>query len=98
MFATQAGIHQSGILRGPITYEYVEASRFGRERTILVGRHSGRSVLRHVFEEKHLPVDDRLVDDLYERYIAERTSGDCVGLAELRRLIAAHHPDAGARD
>ncbi|MFH8347401.1 LeuA family protein [Streptomyces sp. NPDC018045] len=90
-FATQAGIHQAGILRAPLTYEYVEPARFGRERKILVGRHSGRAVLRHVLQELKLPTDERLVDRLYEEYVAHRTNGECISLADLRAIITEQH-------
>nr|WP_042178509.1 pyruvate carboxyltransferase [Kibdelosporangium sp. MJ126-NF4]CEL13228.1 2-isopropylmalate synthase [Kibdelosporangium sp. MJ126-NF4]CTQ98919.1 2-isopropylmalate synthase (EC 2.3.3.13) [Kibdelosporangium sp. MJ126-NF4] len=86
-FATQAGIHQAGMLRAPITYEYVEPARFGRERTMLVGRHSGRAVLRYVFEDIGIPVDERVVDTIYEQHVANRTNGECIDLAGIRELI-----------
>ena len=41
VFGTAAGIHQQGMLSDPSTYEYVEPARFGRERSLLIGRHSG---------------------------------------------------------
>ena len=85
-FATQAGIHQAGMLRAPITYEYVEPDRFGRERSMLVGRHSGRSVVRYALEREGLPVTDELVDLLYERYVADRSNGECISLAEFSRI------------
>jgi 2-isopropylmalate synthase len=91
-FATQAGIHQAGMLRDPITYEYIEPSRFGRERTILVGRHSGRAVLRYLFHDMRMPVDEQLVDSLYEEYIANRTNGECLDLDELREIVLEKQP------
>lgn len=86
-FATQAGVHQAGVLRDPITYEYVEPNRFGRQRSILIGRHSGRTVLRYVFKDMGLPVDENLVDRLYECHVANRTNGECVDLDGVRQLI-----------
>jgi 2-isopropylmalate synthase len=90
-FATQAGIHQAGMLRAPITYEYVEPSRFGRERKILVGRHSGRAVLRHVVAELKLPVDEEFIDGVYEEHVANRTNGDCIDMAGVRQIIIERH-------
>ncbi|MFC6879164.1 MULTISPECIES: LeuA family protein [Actinomadura] len=87
-FATQAGIHQAGMLRDPITYEYVRPDRFGRERTILVGRHSGRAVLRHVFDQIGRPVDEAVLEDVYREHVANRTNGECIDLAEVRGLIS----------
>ncbi|WP_280403944.1 LeuA family protein [Nocardia brasiliensis] len=91
-FATQAGIHQAGMLREPITYEYIEPARFGRTRSMLVGRNSGRAVLRYVYDEIGLPVDESVVEHLYQDYVANRTNGDCLDLQGVRELIVRHHP------
>ncbi len=45
VFATAAGIHQSGILRDPSTYEFVHPEMFGRERRMYLSRHSGHAAL-----------------------------------------------------
>lgn len=87
-FATQAGIHQAGMLRAPITYEYVEPERFGRERATLVGRHSGHAVLRYAFDRLGVPVNEDLLDSIYEEQVANRTNGDCLDMAALEALIS----------
>lgn len=87
-FATLAGLHQAGMLRAPITYEYVEPELFGRQRKILVGRHSGRAVVRHAFESLGIPVDEALVDRIYVDHIANSIDGRCVDLEGLKSLIA----------
>ncbi|MFD9698282.1 LeuA family protein [Lentzea sp. NPDC059081] len=88
VFSTLAGIHQAGMLRNPITYEYVEPERFGQERKILVGRHSGRAVLRHVFDELGLPWDAELGQKVYEEHIASRSDGDYISVAELEQVLS----------
>jgi 2-isopropylmalate synthase len=97
-FATQAGIHQAGMLRAPITYEYIEPSRFGRERAMLVGRHSGRAVLRHALSELGLPADEEFIGRFYEEHIANRTNGDCIDLTGVQKLMTRTYAmAAGAR-
>ena len=86
-FATQAGIHQAGMLRHPLTYEFVRPAVFGRERTMLVGRHSGRAVIRHVMDEMDLAPDPELVERVYVRHVASRTGGSCMDLRDLRAVI-----------
>lgn len=88
-FSTQAGIHQAGMLRNPVTYEFVEPEMFGRRRSILVGRHSGRNVVKHVFEQLGQPVrtGDPLLEEIYQTYVAERSSGECVTIEELRGVV-----------
>lgn len=89
-FATQAGIHQAGMLRSPITYQYIEPARFGRQESMLVGRHSGHAVLRYAFQSMGLPVDEEAVDHIYREFVANRTNGECIDLAGVRELISQH--------
>ncbi|MEW2395749.1 pyruvate carboxyltransferase [Streptomyces sp. NPDC046862] len=87
-FGTAAGIHQQGMLRNPATYEYVEPARFGRERSLLIGRHSGRAVLRHILDELHIDVSEEELVELYQVHIAERTGGDCEDIGVVRDRLA----------
>lgn len=87
-FATQAGIHQAAMLQNPVTYEFIRPESFGRQRALLVGRHSGRSILRHLLGQLAVPADDDLVSELYQEYIANRPNGDCDELDVLRAKLA----------
>jgi 2-isopropylmalate synthase len=89
-FATEAGIHQAGMLRNPVTYEYVEPGRFGRERVILVGRHSGRNIVRHLLGELGKADDVTLVEDLYQRLVLNQAADTSVHLDDLRQNVRAH--------
>jgi 2-isopropylmalate synthase len=86
-FGTAAGIHQQGILANPATYEYVEPAKFGRDRLLLVSRHSGRAVLRYVLGQIGVSVGDAELAELYRVHIAERTGSDCEDLASLQRRL-----------
>ena len=88
-FATQAGIHQAGMLRRPETYEYLEPERFGRHRELLVGRHSGRAIVRHLLGRLAVEPTDALVESLYEELISSRTDGHCDDLETLRTRLSA---------
>ncbi|MDV9170879.1 pyruvate carboxyltransferase [Streptomyces sp. W16] len=88
-FGTAAGIHQAGMLRNPATYEYVEPARFGRERSLLLSRHSGRAVLRHVLTELGLEMDEFRLNEIYREFIAERVDGDCEDISVVRARLAA---------
>ncbi|MFI1507859.1 LeuA family protein [Streptomyces sp. NPDC020597] len=87
-FGTAAGIHQQGMLRNPATYEYVEPARFGRERSLLVGRHSGRAVLRHILDELGIAVSEEDLAGLYRTHIAERIGGDCEDISVVKARLA----------
>ncbi|GIH26479.1 hypothetical protein Aph01nite_47890 [Acrocarpospora phusangensis] len=87
-FGTAAGIHQQGVLRDPSTYEFVEPARFGRTRSMLIARHSGRSVLRHLLDQLGAELDEGWVDELYRRHITDRPGGDCEDISVLRARLA----------
>jgi 2-isopropylmalate synthase len=88
-FATQAGIHQVGILRKPETYEYLEPGRFGRSRSLLVGRHSGRTVLRYLLDQLLVDPDEAILDRLYDEYVLARADGSCDTLEVVGQRLAA---------
>jgi 2-isopropylmalate synthase len=92
VFSTAAGIHQAGLIKEPATYEYVEAERFGRRRQILIGRHSGRAVLRHLVEQAGLAADPDLVTSLYERHVAGGRR-DVTTIEQLAAVVAAEAAD-----
>ncbi|HET8932472.1 MAG TPA: hypothetical protein VFN67_03485, partial [Polyangiales bacterium] len=45
-FMHESGIHVSGLLRDPASYEAIAPEPFGRRREIVLGKHSGRAGLR----------------------------------------------------
>lgn len=86
-FSTAAGIHQQGILNDPDTYEYVKPGDVGRARQLLVARHSGRSVIRHLVQEMELSLSDTEIDHLYEKFIACKDDSAYEDMASLKRRI-----------
>src|SRR5262245_764527 len=51
-FAHEAGIHQDGMLKAPVTYEIVQPERVGVRRSLIVlGKHSGRHALAARYRE-----------------------------------------------
>ena len=50
VFTHESGIHVSGLLRDPGTYEALAPSDFGRERQIVLGKHSGMAALNYALD------------------------------------------------
>jgi 2-isopropylmalate synthase len=95
-FGTAAGIHQQGILNNPATYEFVEPERFGRQRSMLVARHSGRTILRHLITELGADVSADQLEELYRINIVDRPGGDCDELETVRARLVEQLGLAGA--
>lgn len=96
VFGTAAGLHQHGLLNHPITYEYLDPADFGRERKILIGRHSGRAVLRARLADEGINVDPDTLERLYQAVMRasdlERYN-DTKELIRLYREVIGHAPD-----
>ena len=58
-FAHEAGIHQDGVLKNPMTYEIMKPETIGLNKNILVlGKHSGRHALRSRLKELGYDLSD----------------------------------------
>jgi homocitrate synthase NifV len=56
-FAHESGIHAHGILQNPSTYEPFDPNEVGGQRRLVVGKHSGRSLLNQVLHDHGLQLD-----------------------------------------
>jgi 2-isopropylmalate synthase len=70
-FAHEAGIHQDGIIKNPLTYEIISPETVGvPSRSLVLGKHSGRHALRESLKELgYSPSDDELAE-CYRRVTA----------------------------
>jgi homocitrate synthase NifV len=87
-FMHESGIHVSGLLRDPASYEALDPAHFGRKREIVLGKHSGGSAVRHALSRLGMAADDEHVARLLGliRAYATRTKR----ALEDSELIALH--------
>src|ERR1700679_1021538 len=58
-FAHEAGIHQDGILKNPLTYEIIVPESVGvPKRRLVLGKHSGRNAFRARLAELGFDITD----------------------------------------
>jgi 2-isopropylmalate synthase len=101
-FAHEAGIHQDGILKNPLTYEILSPEAVGvPARQLVVGKHSGRNALRaNLTEFGYQPTDEELAE-CYRRVNAladeskHVTQRDLLAIAHevIRKRVFATLPD-----
>ena len=93
-FAHEAGIHQDGILKNPLTYEIISPEEVGvPKRQLVLGKHSGRNALRTALVEiGYTPTPEEL-DECYRRVSALADESKNVHARDLlaiaRRVIPA---------
>lgn len=89
-FSHESGIHVSGLLRDPESYEGIPPERFGRSRRIVLGKHSGMAAITSALASLGLVADEtrsrQLLDAVRSR--AGRAKRG-VGEQELKDLYLA---------
>ncbi|MCA0920170.1 homocitrate synthase [Pseudooceanicola nanhaiensis] len=91
VFAHEAGIHVDAILKQADTYEDPRCApaRFGRERRIVIGKHSGIAGLRAALAEAGLPSDEAIAQGLKPLLRRHAVRAKRPATAEdLRRMVA----------
>ena len=82
-FAHEAGIHQDGVLKNPLTYEIMTPRSVGvPDSKLVLGKHSGRHALSMRCEQLGYQFDRRALDDIYRRFVR---------LADKIKHVEDHH-------
>src|SRR5882672_10100671 len=82
-FAHEAGIHQDGMLKNPLTYEIMTPQSVGvPDSRLVLGKHSGRHALAQRCEKLGHQFDRRELDEVYRRFVV---------LADRIKTVEDHH-------
>ncbi len=70
-FAHEAGIHQDGVLKNPMTYEIMKPENIGLSAsTLVLGKHSGRHALRSRLKELGYDLSDEELKIVFKQFKA----------------------------
>ena len=87
-FAHEAGIHQDGILKNPLTYEIIVPEKVGvSSRRLVLGKHSGRNALRSRLDELGYSITDEELADCYGLATAQADAAKQVTDRDLLAII-----------
>ncbi|HYN14163.1 MAG TPA: 2-isopropylmalate synthase [Terriglobales bacterium] len=85
-FAHEAGIHQDGVIKNPLTYEIMTPQSVGvPESRLVLGKHSGRHALGLKCQQLGYEFSRRDLDRIYKRFVA---LADQIKVVEDRHLLA----------
>ena len=101
-FAHEAGIHQDGMIKNPLTYEIMTPESVGVPGTSLVlGKHSGRHALDQRCQELGFNLDRRELDHVYRQFLAladERKTVEDSCVVEIIRTMRRGDFSADVKD
>jgi len=96
-FAHEAGIHQDGMLKNPLTYEIMTPHSVGvPDSKLVLGKHSGRHALGLRCEQLGYQFDRRALDDIYLRFVRLADKIKKVEDHHLLELIRDTHKPSGS--
>jgi 2-isopropylmalate synthase len=96
-FAHEAGIHQDGVLKNPLTYEIMTPKSVGvPDSKLVLGKHSGRHALSIRCEQLGYQFDRRGLDDIYRRFVRLADKIKHVEDHHLLELIRDTHKPSGS--
>jgi 2-isopropylmalate synthase len=96
-FAHEAGIHQDGVLKNPLTYEIMTPQSVGvPDSKLVLGKHSGRHALAIRCEQLGYQFDRRALDDIYRRFVRFADKIKQVEDHHLLELIRETHKPAAS--
>src|SRR6201997_297085 len=82
-FAHEAGIHQDGVLKNPLTYEIMTPQSVGvPDSRLVLGKHSGRHALSLRCEQLGYNFERRELDEVYRKFVV---------LADQIKHVEDHH-------
>ena len=86
-FAHEAGIHQDGILKNPLTYQVISPDAVGaKKHRLVVGKHSGRNAIRSHLSEMGVSLTDDELLRCYALVIALADTKKDISDADILRL------------
>ena len=89
VFTHESGIHTDGLAKHSATYEGFDPAELGRERHIVLGKHSGSQGVRQAYQALGITLDDAQLGPLLTRireHATLRKQGP--GSADLQRFLA----------
>jgi 2-isopropylmalate synthase len=87
-FAHEAGIHQDGILKNPLTYEIIVPEKVGvPARKLVLGKHSGRNAFRARLAELGYDTTDAELAECYRMAMAQADAGQEIRDRDLIDII-----------
>jgi 2-isopropylmalate synthase len=98
-FAHEAGIHQDGILKNPLTYQVISPEAVGvPAHKLVLGKHSGRSALRARLAELGVIISEDELRECYRQVMALADAKKEITDEDIKRVAGRLAADASVSD
>ncbi|HYB79803.1 MAG TPA: homoaconitate hydratase [Thermoplasmata archaeon] len=97
-FSHEAGIHTHGVLANSLTYEPLQPGLVGRQRKMILGKHTGKAAIVEKLKERGISVSDPLLLELLRRVKFETESQSKSGLRKFLHYYRSMFEAPGLSD
>jgi len=98
-FAHEAGIHQDGILKNPLTYQVISPEAVGvPAHKLVLGKHSGRNALRARLAELGVVISEDELRECYRRVMALADVKKEITDEDIKQVAGRLSADVGAEE
>jgi len=98
-FAHEAGIHQDGILKNPLTYQVISPEAVGvPAHKLVLGKHSGRNALRKRLGELGVVISEDELRECYRRVMALADVKKEITDEDIKRVAGRLSAEVGAEE
>jgi len=97
-FSHEAGIHTHGVLAHTLTYEPLQPATIGRQRRMILGKHTGKAALAEKLKERGISAPDPLLLELLRRVKSETESQSKSGLRKFLQYYRSMFEAPGLSD
>jgi isopropylmalate/homocitrate/citramalate synthase len=97
-FSHEAGIHTHGVLAHSLTYEPLQPGLVGRQRKMILGKHTGKAAIAEKLKERGISAPDPLLLELLRRVKLETESQSKSGLRKFLHYYRSMFEAPGLSD
>lgn len=94
VFTHESGIHVDGLIKQPLTYQPFDPAEIGMQHRFVLGKHSGRSAVRHACAQLGIDVDEHLLGSLVDNIRLLATQNKPQDLTDMLRTLLAARQDS----
>ncbi len=87
IFTHESGIHIAAILENPYTYEPISPELVGSKRNLVVGKHSGKHMIKKILHDYDIDADEKLVENITTQIKELGEKNGYVSNEEIMRII-----------
>lgn len=93
VFTHESGVHVKGILSNPICYEALSPERVGRKSSFVFGKHSGRSLVRHILSRNRISLSEERITQICHRIKKLKEHKSKESIEHMQRVLNDYYRD-----